>query len=103
MFHFSDSEPEELPSAWPPSVAFSTLLREDGRIVLVPISRRGEVSESEEKAVMVGGGGEPSDFFDKNPAWKRLERGLRSIEDCGGVGTGEDPLCSASGTGTGAE
>ena len=75
------------------------MLRADGRIVFVPISRNGdsgECSESDEKDVMVGAVGEPSDFFDRKPAWKRLERGFRSMDVCGGVGIGEESVRSGS-------
>jgi hypothetical protein len=40
--------------------------------------------------------GDPSDFFDKKPAWKRLERGMRSMDGSGGVGIGEEPCFTGS-------
>ena len=45
----------------------------------------------EERLVIVGGGGVPSDFFERNPAWKRFTLGLISIDGSGAVGIGEEP------------
>jgi hypothetical protein len=49
------------------------------------------VSE-EERLVIVGGGGEPSDLFERKPAWKRFTLGLISIDGSGAAGIGEDPI-----------
>jgi len=46
----------------------------------------------EERSVIVGGGGEPSDFFERKPAWKRFTLGLRSIDGSGAVGSGDEPV-----------
>lgn len=40
---------------------------------------------------MVGGGGDPSDFFAKNPAWNRLTLGLISNDGSGACGIGDEP------------
>ena len=40
--------------------------------------------------VIEGGGGDPADFFERNPAWKRLILGLISIDGSGGAGIGEE-------------
>lgn len=95
--NFSSSDPEELPqlSAGVTSEevgTFWTLLKLDGRTVFVPISRNGEIGELSEADKDIMAGGDPSTFFDKNPVWKRLERGFRSIEALGGVGIGDEPL-----------
>ena len=55
------------------------------------IERSGEVSSSEEKLVIVGGGGDPSARLERNPAWNLFVLGLISIEDCGTEGMGDDP------------
>ena len=49
--------------------------------------------------------GDPSDFFDRKPAAKRLdaERGLMSMDVVGGAGMGEDPASWTTGSGTYAE
>lgn len=77
------------------------MLRAEGRTVFVPISRRGEVSESEPYALLIEIG-EPSDFFVRKPAAKRLdpERGLTSMEVVGGAGIGEEPASLLTGSGT---
>jgi hypothetical protein len=74
-----------------------SIIRREERLFRFPtlMDRRGEASESvseELRSVIVGGGGEPLDFFDKNPAWKRFDLGLISIEDSGGVRTGDESL-----------
>jgi hypothetical protein len=57
------------------------------------ISRRGELSESEEKLVRGGAArGEPSAFLDRKPVWNLLFRVRGSMEVSGGVGMGEDEL-----------
>ena len=54
--------------------------------------RRGEGSVSEElNSVILGGGGEPSDFFERKPAWNRFALGLSSIDGSGADGIGEEP------------
>ena len=45
----------------------------------------------DERLVIVGGGGEPSDFFERYPAWKRFALGLMSIEGSGANGIGDEP------------
>jgi hypothetical protein len=56
------------------------------------IVRKGDDSVSgDDRLVIVGGGGDPSDFFERNPAWKRLTFGLISIDGSGGAGIGEEP------------
>ena len=60
------------------------------------ISRSGESSSDDDKSAEVVGAaesGDPSDRLDKKPAWNRFERGLRSVEGSGGVGTGDELPC----------
>ena len=45
----------------------------------------------DDRLVIVGGGGDPSDFFERNPAWNRLILGLISIDGSGRAGIGEEP------------
>lgn len=40
---------------------------------------------------LVNFGGEPSDFLERNPAWKRLLFDRRSKDGCGAFGIGDDP------------
>lgn len=89
LVHFSSSELElPLLSAGVES-AFSTVLNDEVR-TLLPISRSGDVlSESEEKAFIVGGAGEPLVPLARAPNANRFER-LRSTDAFGGVGIGED-------------
>ena len=92
---FSVSEEELLPL----SVGVTSLLATCTRFIAerfgrfpVSIERRGDISRSEEdRLVIVGGGGEPSDFLDRKPAWKRFVLGLSSRDGSGAVGTGEEP------------
>jgi hypothetical protein len=82
----------------------STVLKADGRTAFVPISRRGEVlSESEACPFLADEAGEPSDFFVKKPAAKRLDRGLISRDVVGGAGIGEEPGSEVTGAEMGAE
>ena len=59
------------------------------------------MSESEPYALLVGIG-DPSAFFERKPAAKRLDavRGLVSRDDVGGAGMGEEPASLATGSGT---
>lgn len=60
------------------------------------IGRRGDFSESEDEGfVLIGRGGEPSVFLDRNPAWKRFTFGLISRDVSGAVGIGEES-CDSS-------
>lgn len=73
-------------------VAAGILFSEERLVALdASISRNGDCSLSDESFVMVGGGGDPSDFFDRNPAWKRLTLGFISNDDSGACGIGEEP------------
>ena len=93
--HFSSSELDKLP-VFSGDAAFSTTLSDDLRMLLLPISRSGDVlSESELKACIVGGAGDPSDFFDRAPRANRPDR-LRSTDAFGGEGMGEDPFWSVA-------
>ena len=56
------------------------------------MSRNGDVSESEESCVRVGGNGEPLVFLARNPALKRLCFGLVSVNGTGGAGIGEESV-----------
>jgi hypothetical protein len=87
-----------------PAKTVSTLLKTDGRTAFVPISRRGEaLSESEPCPFLAEEVGEPSDFFVKKPAAKRLARGLISNDVVGGAGIGDEPGSEAAGAEMGAE
>ena len=89
--HFSSSELELPLTSGLSGEAFSTMLRDDLRKALLPISRSGEVlSESELKVPMTGGAGEPSGLFERAPSAKRPDR-LRSKDGLGGDSIGEDP------------
>lgn len=79
---------------WSDQDAFWTCCNEDRFATLpISISRNGELSVSEDdKFVIWGGGGDPSDFFVKKPVWNRLFFGRMSIEGSGGVGIGEELL-----------
>ncbi len=75
----------------------------DERLVALPASsdRRGDASVSDDdRLVMVGGGGDPSDFFDKNPAWNLFAFGLISIEGTARYkgNVGRTMLCSIEDT-----
>lgn len=82
VFHeFSRSELELLPlSSGVMSLDIVSTWRRAERLpaLLGSISLRGEWSESEENCESIGGRGEPSVFFAKNPALKRLFLALGS-------------------------
>lgn len=71
---------------------FSTYDKEEERLVALPgsSSRNGEVSESDENWVNVGGNGDPSVFFAKKPALKRLFLDFVSTDGTGGAGIGDE-------------
>lgn len=90
---FSLSEEELLPLSVGVMSTASMICKED-RLATLPASmvRRGEGSVSEElSSVILGGGGEPSDFFERKPAWNRFALGLSSINGSGADGVGEEP------------
>ena len=102
-FQFSSrSEPElfALSFGFMLLLMFSTYDRDEERFValLGSISRKGEWSESDEKLVNVGGGGDPSDFFVRKPALNRLCLGFDSSDGMGGAGMGEEPVKSKPST-----
>lgn len=81
----------------------STALREVLRTAFEPISRSGDVlSESDPYDRMVGGAGDPSDFFESAPRAKRPDR-FKSTDAFGGDGIGDDSYCSGDGAVMGAE
>ena len=92
----SRSEPElfALSSGVKSLLMFSTYARDEERFVVLPgsNSRKGEWSESDEKLVNVGGGGDPSDFFVRKPALNRLCFGFVSSDGTGGQGMGEESV-----------
>jgi len=65
--------------------------------LLGSISLKGDGSLSEDVSGVIFGGsmleesGEPSYFFDKNPAWKRVLLGWTASMTSGGGGIGEEP------------
>jgi hypothetical protein len=105
--HWSSSDPDDglpLLAEFEPAKTVSTVLKADGRTAFVPISRRGEAfSESEPCPFLAEEVGEPSDFFVKKPAAKRLVRGLISKDVVGGAGIGDEPGSEAAGAEMGAE
>jgi hypothetical protein len=90
---FSFSEEELLPLSVELLSTASMMCKED-RFATFPASmvRSGEGSVSDElSSVSWGGGGEPSDFLERKPAWKRFAFGLSSIDGSGAAGVGEEP------------
>lgn len=90
----SDSEEELLPLSGGVLISATCIMWSEERLERFAgsIVRSGDCSVSEEERfVMVGGGGEPSDFLERNPAWKRFALGLISIEGSGAVGIGDEP------------
>ena len=90
---FSPSEEELLPLSVGVLSTASIICSED-RFATFPtfMVRSGDGSLSEElNSVSLGGGGEPSDLFERKPAWNRFALGLSSIEGSGAAGMGEDP------------
>ena len=92
---FSPSSEELLPLSFGVlSFATACMICKEDRFpaLLASRVRRGDWSVSEEeRLVMVGGGGEPSDFFERKPAWNRFTLGLISIDGSGAVGIGDEP------------
>ena len=80
--HDSVSDPELLPeSTCISELAFCTVDKDERALAVVGLKTRlGDCSSSDESGVIRGGGGEPSDFLDKNPAWKRFDFALISNE-----------------------
>ena len=91
-FHFSSLSDPEL---WAlsldgTSVAFCTCASEERLpAVIGASSRNGDVSESDDNCVIVGGRGDPSVFFARNPALKRLPFVSAFSDATGAGGTGE--------------
>ena len=93
MRHLLSSSDDELLPSPISEEAFSTARNGDRKGTLLrSISCSGECSESddEETGIIDVVVGEPPAFFARKPAWKRLERGLRSIDGSGGAGTGDE-------------
>ena len=109
IFHFgfvdSSSDPEDpaLSAGVTSEELLSTALSVLGRGTLfISISRKGELSESDEKFVSGGAAsGEPSAFFDRKPVWNLLFRDLGSVDASGGVGIGDEELRLAPSVNTG--
>lgn len=72
-------------------VISSTVCNEERLAALLrSIVRRGELSESDELRLAITGGGVPSDFLERKPAWKRLFFGRISADGSGAGGIGDE-------------
>lgn len=92
---FSASEDELFPlSVGVVSLATGRIMFNDERFAAFEgsIVLSGDCSVSDEdRLVSLGGGGDPSVFFERKPAWNRFALGLISIDGCGAVGIGDEP------------